>query len=111
MLTQVEINLKLPVKLLKRKKWYVASCPILDVASQGNTQEEAKKNLIEALIAFALTAYEMGTLWDILKECGIKPNFRNKKTFDNKKEYETVDIPLPFIIDQSKNSNAAHNAY
>ncbi|MGC8908742.1 MAG: type II toxin-antitoxin system HicB family antitoxin [Desulfomonilaceae bacterium] len=31
---------------------YVALCPELDIASQGNTVEEAKKNLAEALELF-----------------------------------------------------------
>lgn len=35
---------------------YVASCPEFDVASQGNTVEEARSNLTEALTLFFETA-------------------------------------------------------
>ena len=35
---------------------YVALCPELDIASQGDTVESAKKNLIEALELFFETA-------------------------------------------------------
>jgi predicted RNase H-like HicB family nuclease len=35
---------------------YVALCPELDVASQGNTVEEAKSNLSEAVELFLETA-------------------------------------------------------
>lgn len=35
---------------------YVALCPELDIASQGNTVEEARCNLIEALELFFETA-------------------------------------------------------
>ena len=35
---------------------YVALCPELDIASQGNTVEEARENLIEALELFFQTA-------------------------------------------------------
>jgi predicted RNase H-like HicB family nuclease len=35
---------------------YVALCPELDIASQGNTVEEARENLIEALELFFETA-------------------------------------------------------
>lgn len=35
---------------------YVALCPELDVASQGDTVEEAKANLIEAVELFLETA-------------------------------------------------------
>ena len=31
---------------------YVALCPEVDIASQGDTVESAKKNLIEALVLF-----------------------------------------------------------
>lgn len=32
--------------------WFVALCPELDIASQGNTVEEARMNLIEAIELF-----------------------------------------------------------
>ncbi len=35
---------------------YVALCPEIDIASQGDTIEEARKNLIEALELFFETA-------------------------------------------------------
>lgn len=35
---------------------YVSLCPELDIASQGNTVEEARKNLEEALTLFFETA-------------------------------------------------------
>jgi predicted RNase H-like HicB family nuclease len=35
---------------------YVALCPELDIASQGNTVEEAKSNLVEAVELFFETA-------------------------------------------------------
>lgn len=35
---------------------YVALCPELDIASQGNTVEEARRNLIEAIELFIETA-------------------------------------------------------
>lgn len=36
--------------------WYVATCPELDVASQGRTVEEARQNLYEAVQLFFETA-------------------------------------------------------
>jgi predicted RNase H-like HicB family nuclease len=35
---------------------YVSLCPELDIASQGNTVEEARNNLIEAVELFFATA-------------------------------------------------------
>lgn len=36
--------------------WYVALCPELDIASQGQSVEEARRNLIEAIELFFETA-------------------------------------------------------
>ncbi len=36
--------------------WYVALCPELDIASRGQSVEEARTNLIEAIELFVETA-------------------------------------------------------
>ena len=36
--------------------WYVATCPELDIVSQGHSVEEAKQNLFEAVQLFLETA-------------------------------------------------------
>jgi predicted RNase H-like HicB family nuclease len=40
-----EIPIPLPVYMAKENEWFVASCPVLDIATQGMTEEEVKKNL------------------------------------------------------------------
>ena len=40
---------KLSAVVTKEGKWFVAQCVEVDVASQGDTEEEALKNLKEAL--------------------------------------------------------------
>ncbi|MBG1265757.1 type II toxin-antitoxin system HicB family antitoxin [Nostoc sp. WHI] len=40
----------------REEKGYVSLCPELDIASQGNTIEEARSNLVEALELFFQTA-------------------------------------------------------
>jgi len=42
-----KVNFTASIK--KEGKWYVAHCVELDVASQGKTQEEAEKNIKEAV--------------------------------------------------------------
>ncbi|NQU11554.1 type II toxin-antitoxin system HicB family antitoxin [bacterium] len=36
----------------QERKWFVALCPEFDVASQGKTVEEARRNLTEAVELF-----------------------------------------------------------
>lgn len=68
----IRMEMRLPVLIVKKEKWYVSSCPILDVFSQGDTQQEAKKNIIEALSLFLTSCYEHGTLEAVLQQCGFK---------------------------------------
>lgn len=71
---------------------YVSFCPDFDIASQGRTEEEAEKNLIEAIIDFITTCLEMGTLHQVLTDCGFK-----KDTSPSEKEnILNISIPFPY---------------
>ncbi len=50
------MNRKLTAIIEREGTGYVALCPEIDVASQGDTIDEAKKNLQEALELFFETA-------------------------------------------------------
>jgi predicted RNase H-like HicB family nuclease len=39
----------LPIIIAREGKWYIASCPLLNIATQGKSEEGVKKN-IKALI-------------------------------------------------------------
>ena len=41
-----------PVEFYKQEGWYIGHCPSLEIKSQGDTEEEAKENLLEALSLF-----------------------------------------------------------
>lgn len=60
------------IQVFKEGKFFVARTPDLDVASQGETVEEAKAHLVEAIEAFVEEAQRMGTLTDILEEAGYE---------------------------------------
>lgn len=50
---------------------FVSHCPALDVYSQGDTEQEARTNLVEALQLFIEVCYEHGTLDAVMKERGF----------------------------------------
>ena len=50
---------------------YASHCPALDVYSQGDSEDEASANLIEALQLFLQSCYERGTLDAVMKERGF----------------------------------------
>jgi len=35
----------LPIMIMKEGEWYVASCPPLDIATQGKTEQEVRENM------------------------------------------------------------------
>jgi predicted RNase H-like HicB family nuclease len=90
----------LPAKIIKKREIYVSFCPALDIASQGDTKQKAKSNLIEALSLFLISCYERGTLDAVLKDCGFKPAYKSiqKEKQDNS---DYIDVPLPFMIDMN----------
>ena len=38
-----------PVLISKEEKWFVACCPMLDIATQGRTEEEVKENMVDLI--------------------------------------------------------------
>lgn|GEM_PF-394465 len=66
----VQAEFRLFGTLKREGKWYVAHCPPLDITTQGRTEEEAKKNLIEASELFVVSCFERGTFEQALRELG-----------------------------------------
>jgi predicted RNase H-like HicB family nuclease len=95
MVHNIQIDFKLPYRLKRAGKWVVASCPPLDVHSQGKTEAQAKKNLIEALSLFLESCHERGTLDAVLKECGFERVAFPIKPAAPKAKY--VEIPLHLV--------------
>ena len=95
----VTMHVGLPVKFTPRKRWVLASCPILDVHSQGDTEDEAKENLIEALHLFFLSCLERGTLDDVMRECGFVPT-ETMPPPEQCRDHSHIDVPIPFNVTQ-----------
>ncbi|MBU1120249.1 MAG: type II toxin-antitoxin system HicB family antitoxin [archaeon] len=56
----------LTVVFKEEKKGYSVFCPELGVASQGETFEEAKKNITEAVELYIETAKGIGTIKEVV---------------------------------------------
>ena len=65
-------DISFTVHTFKEGKMYVAYVPELDVSSCGATDEEARKNIRDAVRGFVETSEEMGTLAEILEEAGYE---------------------------------------
>lgn len=109
--TTITVPITLPIRIKKKGKLFVSSCPILDIHSQGKTFEEAKKNLSEVsevMHFFITTCFKRGTLGAVLKECRhVGSNFDDfLKEEGTLKESEAVaikrveelrQVPLPTL--------------
>ena len=51
-------------------KYWIASCPSLDVSTQGESFERARENLEEALNLFIESCRSRGTLEEVLRDAG-----------------------------------------
>jgi len=64
------VRIEHAVQVWKEGDTYVARAAPLEVMSCGETPDEARKNLTEAVDLFLKTASAHGTLVEILEECG-----------------------------------------
>ena len=58
------------VHIFREGDTYVAYVPELDVSSCGASDEEARRNIRDAVRGFVETSRDMGTLGEILEEAG-----------------------------------------
>jgi predicted RNase H-like HicB family nuclease len=87
---RMQLSFRLPYILTFKDKWILASCPVLDVHSQGGSEAEAIANLREALQLFLEGCFEMGTLEQVLKDSG----FHLSDAQAPKGGQPTIEIPL-----------------
>ena len=96
---QAVLSFKLPALIAKGERFYISTCPVLDVSSQGKTKKEALDNLKEALGLFLISCFERGTIDRVLKESNFEA--MHLKHFKPKKyaaKYTSINVPLPFKI-------------
>jgi predicted RNase H-like HicB family nuclease len=55
------------VRILREGSTFVAHVPELDVSSCGDTEADARRNIVDAVQGFLETAKDQGTLNDILQ--------------------------------------------
>ena len=63
--------------IFKEGDTYVAHVPALDLSSCGATDEEARRNIRDAVRGFLGASADMGTLDEILREAGYQQDGDN----------------------------------
>ncbi|GET36950.1 type II toxin-antitoxin system HicB family antitoxin [Microseira wollei] len=64
-------RIEVRIEIFQEGELYVGLCPDLDVSSFGETPEEAKQSVQEALEAFFEECETMGTLVEVLQAANI----------------------------------------
>ena len=67
----IQFRASMPFEIEQDGDAYVSSCPPLDVFSQGDTEEEAMQNLMEAIDLFLESCIRRQTLEKVLSDRGI----------------------------------------
>ena len=110
---KIELTVKLPIQITKTDGWFLACCDALDVMTQGETEEQARVNIAEALHLFLRSCIERGTLDAVLKECGftavVAPDQQEyEATCDQAGKREYLDIPLHLLSQFEENRHCRH---
>lgn len=92
----------------KENGWYVAHCPPLDITTQGRTESEAKKNLVEASELFVVSCFERGTFEQALRELGWRVvaghalSHGERPTLPKNGGFR-FPVPVPFGVEKAVN--------
>ncbi len=71
------MKIRLTEEIWKEGNMYVSYCPELDIASCGESVEQAKKNLKEAILINIEETKKMGTFDCFLQEAGFEEFQKN----------------------------------
>jgi predicted RNase H-like HicB family nuclease len=64
-------RITITIEIWQKGPYYLAKAPELDFISQGNTFDEAKRNLLDVIKIQFHEMKEMGTFEEYLAECGF----------------------------------------
>jgi len=78
---------------------YSVICTDLDVASQGETIEEATENIKEAVELYIESAEEIGIMNEVLEKLGLTQEDIEKEEITISKVFRT-EIPIKLTIEQ-----------
>ena len=71
-------DLSFTIHIFKEGLAFVAYVPELDLSSCGATEQEARRNIRDAVQGFLETSAELGTLPEILEEAGYERDGKAK---------------------------------
>lgn len=89
------MKIRLTEEIWKEGNMYVSYCPELDIASCGEDVQQAKKNLMEAIIINIEETKKMGTFEQFLEDYGLEEI--NANILSARKElvgFTPIEVPV-----------------
>jgi len=99
------IYIRLTNVITKEEKMFFSHCLELDIASQGETVEEANNNLKDAILQYLETLKELGTREEIFKKKNIKIYSYKPKPMLEKNKIPRSFNNFPFFTQQAISLN------
>jgi predicted RNase H-like HicB family nuclease len=93
----------------KQRGWFIAHCPPLDITTQGRTEAEARKNLVEACELFVVSCFERGTFDQALRElgwhvvAGESVPLPGRQSATSRNGGFSFPVPVPFGFEKATN--------
>lgn len=85
--------LEVPYIVKREKDGYVVECIDLNIVSQGNTLQEARKNIREAILLHFKSAFELNILDGELEKLGVVKKKSKLQVIPRDLESAPIEIP------------------
>lgn len=95
------LSAKLPVEIFKEGGQFIAYCPALDISTSAESLTEVRKMFAEMINIFFEEVIKMGTMDEVLSQCGWRKVPRPKMHWEPPKRQfitelqQEVSIPCP----------------
>ena len=92
---------KLPVEIFKEGNEFIAYCPALDISTSAESLAEVRKMFADMVNIFFEEVIKMGTLEEVLSQCGWRKVSKPKKHWEPPKRrfikelQQEISIPCP----------------
>ena len=95
-----QVNVSLPVQIIKEGNVYVAYCPVLEIATQGDTYEQAHEMFQELVKVFFDDLIERGTLEKVLLDLGWQKASQGRRWKLPERQFisethQEINLPCP----------------
>lgn len=90
-----KIEVQIPINIFEESGKFVIYSPAIDLSSCGNSEEQARKRFAEAAAIFFDEIARMGTLDEVLTECGWRKVTRKSSWTPPVCKSSTASVRIP----------------